>query len=264
MNIPATEDHVTTLAPTAAPAATRPSALRRTAVVVAGVLAGLLPTVWTLGTAVELLTGAERDHLFHQFTGQGLLFGVLWLGGLLPLVVAGWRGRRPGAAPALLHGSVVVGAAVAAGLAPGNGGVAVAGIVLVTGALVWAALPQRPAIVPAGLDPVIAPLALASAALMTPFVLSESALQRAMGNEHATFSHYYDMAWISVALVLVVAAAAVVPAARSLAVWAMAGITVVGAARFVFTPDVRWSVVAVTLGIVGAAAVAARLARRAG
>ncbi len=253
-----------TLAPTTSTAPVRPSAGRRVAVVAAGVVACALPSVWTLGTVAELVTGAERDHLFHQVTGQGLLLGALWLGGLLPLLVAGWRGCRPGAVPALLHVSVVAGAAVAALLAPGNGGAVVAAITLVTGALVWLALPLRPRVVPAGVDPVIAPLALAGAALAVPFVLGESALQRSMGDEHAHFSHYFDMAWISVALVLAAIGAALVPAARSLAGWAMAGIAVVGAARYAFTPDTTWSLIAVVLGCVGVAAVAARLARRAG
>jgi hypothetical protein len=255
---------VTTLAPLDRSTPVRPSALRRTAVVAAGVLACLLPTVWTAGTVAELVTGAERDHLFHQITGQGLLLGALWLGGLIPLLVAGWRGVRPGAAAAALHLSVVVGAIVAAALAPGNGGVFVAVVALVTGALVWTALPVRPRVVPSGLDPVLAPLALAAAALFVPFVIAQAGLQRAMHDEHAEFSHNFDMAWIGVALVLAAVAAAAVPAARRLALAAMAGIAVVGAARFLFTPETTWSLLAAGLGLLGAAAVAARLARRAG
>jgi hypothetical protein len=249
---PAPEVPVSTLTPLDRTTPARPTALRRTAVSVTGVLACALPALWTLGTVAELASGAERDHLFHQVTGQGLLLGALWLGGLIPLLVAGWRGRRPAAAPALLHVSVVVGAAVAGALAPGNGGIAVAVIVAVTGALVWAALPQRPRLVPSGLDPVLAPSALAAAALFVPFVGQESGLQRAMGDEHAEFSHYFDMAWISVALVLAAVAAATVPAARRLALGAMLGIAVVGAARYAFTPETTWSLLAVGLGALGA------------
>jgi hypothetical protein len=243
---------------------TRPSALRRTALAATGLFACLLPTVWTAGVVAELVTGAERDHLFHQFTGQGLLLGALWLGGLLPLLIAGWRGVRPSAAAGALHLAVVAGAVVAAALSPGNGGLVVAAIVVITGALVWTALPLRPRVVPSGLDPVLAPLALASAALFVPFVLSEAGLQNAMHDEHAEFSHNFDMAWIGVALVLAALAAATVPAARRLALWAMVGIAVVGGARFVFTPEATWSLLAAGLGVVGAAATAARLARRAG
>lgn len=243
---------------------TRPSALRRTTLAVSGLLACLLPTVWTAGVVAELVTGAERDHLFHQVTGQGLLLGALWLGGLLPLLIAGWRGMRPGPVAAALHLSVVVGGIVAAALAPGNGGLVVAAIVLVTGALVWTALPLRPRVVPAGLDPVLAPLALASAALFVPFVLSEAGLQNGMHDEHAEFSHNFDMVWIGVALVLAAVAAATVPAARRLALWAMLGIAVVGGARYAVTPEVTWSLLATGLGVLGAVATAARLTRQAG
>jgi hypothetical protein len=253
---------VTTLAPLDR-TTTRPSVLRRTAVVAAGVLACALPTIWTAGTVAELLTGAERDHLFHQFTGQGLLLGALWLGGLIPLLVAGWRGVRPGAGAAVLHLSVVAAAVVAAALAPGNGGLFVAALVAITGALVWAALPLRPRIVPSGLDPVLAPSALAAAALFVPFVLTEAGLQRGMHDEHAQFSHNFDMAWIGIALVLAAVAAATVPAARRLAVWAMLGVAVVGGARYAFTPETTWSLMAAGLGLLGAAAAVARLARTA-
>jgi len=255
---------VTTLAPTDRPAPTRPSALRRTAVAGTGVLAGLFPTVWTAGTVVELATGAERDHLYHQVTGQGLLLGALWLGGLLPLLVAGWRGRRPAPAAAALHLAVMAAAVVAGALSPGNGGLFVAAFVVLTGALVWTALPLRPRITPGGLDPVLAPLALAAAALFVPFVVSESALQRAMGNKHAEFSHYFDMTWIGVALVLAAVAAATVPATRRLGLWAMLGIAVVGGARYALTPETTWSLAALALGAVGAAVTGMRLARRAG
>ncbi len=252
--------HPTT--PGTAPA--RPTALRRVALVGTGVLACLLPAVWGAGVVVELVTGAERDHLFHQVTGQGLMLSALWLGGLLPLLVAGWRGRRPSASAGLAHAAVVGGAAVAAAFAPGDGGALVAAIALVTGALVWTALPQRPEIRVSGLDPVLAPLALAAAALYAPFVVSETALQRHAGDEHAQYAHYFDMAWISLALVLLALAAAVVPAARRTALVVALGTLWIGAARFLITHETTWSLLAVGLGVVGTAAVAARLARRAG
>jgi hypothetical protein len=254
---------VTTLAPLDR-TPTRPTVLRRVALAATGLLACLLPTVWTAGVVAELVSGAERDHLFHQFTGQGLLLGALWLGGLLPLLIAGWRGVRPSPVAAALHLSVVAGGIVAAALSPGNGGLVVAGILVVTGALVWTALPLRPRVVPSGLDPVLAPLALASAALFVPFVLSEAGLQNAMHDEHAEFSHNFDMAWIGVALVLAAVAAATVPAARRLALCAMLGIAVVGGARYAFTPETTWSLLATGLGVLGAGATAARLARTAG
>jgi hypothetical protein len=255
---------MTTLAPAALPRTDRPSAVRRTLLVASAVPACALPTIWGISTVAELVTGAERDHLFHQLTGQGLLLSALWLGGLLPLLVAGWQGARPSAAAGLTHLAVVLAAVVAAALAPGNGGIVVAGIVLVTGALVWAVLPQRPALRAEGLDPVLAPLGLAAAALFAPFVVSEAALQRGFSDEHAEFSHYFDMAWICVALVVMAIGAAVVPAARRAALFALAGTLVIGAARYALTSDVTWSLFAVGLGVVGLAGAAARLARRAG
>ena len=121
---------MTTLAPLDRSTPVRPSALRRTAVVASGVLACALPTLWTAGTVAELATGAERDHLFHQVTGQGLLLGAIWLGGLLPLLVAGWRGRRPGPVSAALHLCVAVGAVVAVRWMQAYQAGAAAGVVL--------------------------------------------------------------------------------------------------------------------------------------
>ena len=85
-----------------------------------------------------------------------------------------------------------------------------------------------------------------------PFVLSEAGLQNGMHDEHAEFSHNFDMVWIGVALVLAAVAAATVPAARRLALWAMLGIAVVGGARYAFTPEVTWSLLATGLGVLGA------------
>ncbi len=245
-------------------AAPRPTALRRAALVATGVLACATPTMWGAATVGQIVTGTESDHLFHQLTGQGLLLSALWLGGLVPLVVAGWRGRRPSAPAALAHLAVVAAAVVSAALAPGAGGAVVAAVALVTGVLLWTALPQRPVLAVSGLDPVLAPLALASAALYAPYVLAEAALQRHSGDEHAEYAHYFDMAWIGLALVVLAVAAAVVPAARRLAPFAMVGTLWIGAARFLVTGESTWSVLAVGLGVVGALAAAARLARRAG
>ena len=62
-------------------------------------------------------------------------------------------------------------------------------------------------------------------------------------------AHYFDMAWISVALVLVGALAAAVPAARRRALWLTGGLTLIGAARTAFTGEVTWSLLAVALGL---------------
>jgi hypothetical protein len=104
----------------------RPSAGRRTAVAVAGALACLLPTVWSVAITVQLLTGIEADHRFHQVTGQGLLLCALWLAGLVPMVRAGWRGVAPSAVT-VVQAALFAGSGLAMGLlAPGAGALPVA------------------------------------------------------------------------------------------------------------------------------------------
>jgi hypothetical protein len=72
-------------------------------------------------------------------------------------------------------------------------------------------------------------------------------------------THYFDMAWVSLALVALALVAAVAVPARRLAVWSCAGTVVVGAARLVFTHEVPWSSAAIALGVVGTAVAVLRL-----
>jgi len=239
----------------------RPSVLRRAAVVATGLLAVALPTAWGVSSAVQIVTGAERDHLFHQLTGQGVLLDVLWIVPLALLVRAGWRGTRPGTAAVLGHVSVAVGAVVAAALAPGNGGALVAGLVVGTGALLWFAVPVRPRLMRIDVDPVLAPLALALAALLTPYALGQGALQRAFADEHARMSHYFDMAWLGSVVVVAAVCSALVPAARRLAFVAAAATLLLGGCRFLLTTDVTWSLTAIGLGLAGLAAASFRSRR---
>lgn len=58
------------------------------------VLAGAVPVVWGVGCVVQLATGTEADHRFHQVTGQGLLQCALWLWALRP-----GPGRSAGSTP---------------------------------------------------------------------------------------------------------------------------------------------------------------------
>jgi hypothetical protein len=44
----------------------------------------------------------------------------------------------------------------------------------------------------------------------------------------------------------------------------MLGVAVVGGARYAFTPETTWSLLAAGLGVLGAVAAAARLTRKAG
>ena len=245
--------------PSPAAAPVRPSRSRRGAVALTGALACLLPTVWSVGIVVQLATGTEADHRFHQVTGQGLLLCALWLAGLVPMVRAGWRGVAPSAATVLQAG-LFAGAGLAMGLlAPGAGALPVAVLTVVTTALLWAALPVRPRVrgLLAQVDPVLAPVVLLAAALVTPFAVGEVELQHHSGDEHADMAHYFDMAWVSVALVLVGALAALLPAARRRVLWLTGGLVLIGAARIAFTPDVTWSLLAVALGVVGTLAVLA-------
>ena len=256
----ATATTATTAPATAAPATPpRPSWGRRTAVAVTGVIACFLPSVWAVGVVFELVNGIQADHRFHQVTGQGLLLCALWLAGLAPMVRAGWRGVAPSAATVAQAGLFAAAGLAMGLLAPGAGALAVGVVTVVTTALLWLALPVRPRLRGqlGALDPVLAPLVLLAAALVTPFVAGEVDLQNASGDEHAHLAHYFDMAWISVALVLVGALAAVVPAARRRALWTTGGLVLIGAARTVFTGEVTWSALAIALGVVGTVAVLA-------
>ncbi len=227
----------------------RPSAARRAAVAVTGVLACAVPVMFTVSILGMLATGTDADHRFHQVTGQGLVLCALWLGGLVPLLRAGWRGRRPSTAAGLLHLAFVGVGALCAVAAPGGGAPALLGVIALTGALVWFALPQRPALrVPVELDPVLAPVALLSAALYTPYALDQIGLQNAATGYHAANPHHFDMAWTVLVLVALAAAAALLPAARALVAGTAVASVVVGLAGLAFTPDTTWSVLALGLG----------------
>lgn len=244
---------------------TRPSAARRAAVAVTGVLACAVPVVFTVSITGMLLTGVDSDHRFHQVTGQGLILTALWLGGLVPMLRAAWQGRRPSTAAGLLHLAFVLVGALCAVAAPGGGAPALLGLTVVTGALVWLALPVRPELrVPALLDPVLAPVALLSAALYTPYALDQLALQNEATGYHANNPHHFDMAWIVVVLVVLAVAAALLPAARPLAVWTAVGSVVIGVAGLAFTSDTTWSVLALALGVGAGAVIAARSRMAAG
>ena len=124
--------------------ASRPSARRRAAVAVAAFLACAIPVTFTVTITAMLVTGTDADHRFHQLTGQGLVLTALWLGALLPLVRAGWRGRRPSTAAGYRHLALVGAGIAASAVAAGGGARALLAVATVTGAILWAALPLRP------------------------------------------------------------------------------------------------------------------------
>ncbi|MFW5470304.1 hypothetical protein ACOCJ4_09685 [Knoellia sp. CPCC 206435] len=129
---------------TSTPEVSRPGRGRRAAVALTGLLACALPTSFAVSITAMLVTGTEADHRFHQLTGQGLLLVALWFGALLPMLRAGWRGERPSTAAGYRHLAFVGVGLVASAVSAGGGARSLMVIVTLTGALVWAALPQRP------------------------------------------------------------------------------------------------------------------------
>ena len=99
----------------------RPTRWRRGGLVAAGFLTCALPVMFTVNITRMLVTGELAEHRFHQLTCQGLLLFALWLGGLVPLLRAGWSGRRPSSAAGLLHLVFMAAGVVTAAAAPGGG-----------------------------------------------------------------------------------------------------------------------------------------------
>ena len=240
----------------------RPSRRRRAALVLSGVLVLALPLLWGLGSLVALLTGHEADHRFHQLTGEGVLLSVLWAAGPVALLVSSWRGRPvPGWAwPA--HAAFVLASVVTASFVPGDGVRVLAAIVAVTAALLWWAVPALPRLrgLVDGLDPVRAPLALLGAALYAPYVVAQRHLQATRHDEHAEMTHYFDMAWVAVAVVLLLVIAAISGRARRTAVLAGGAGVVMGVGGLLLVHPTTWFVLAALHG--GAVLGAAVLQRR--
>ena len=244
----------------------RPGRLRRTALVATGFLACALPTVFTVNVTRMLLTGQYADHRFHQATGQGLILFALWLVPLVGLLRAGWSGRRPSSALGWQHVAFVATGILTAAIAPGGGAPWLVGVIAITGALTWVALPQRPRLC-AGLqiDPVLAPVALIGCAVLTPYVIDQLAAQNAVtGGHHAHNPHLFDMAWMSACLIALGIVGATLPAARHLVGWLGGGVVALGAAGLLFGQDARWSSLVLGVGILaGLAGVLERRTRSA-
>ena len=229
---------------------TNPSVRRRTGLAAAGFLACALPVVFTVTISGLLLTGTHSEHRFHQLTGQGLLLTTLWLSGLVPLLWAGWGGRTPSTAAGLRHLSFMAVGTACAVAAPQGGAPILMGVILVTGALVWLAVPRRPRIRGVvHLDPLLAPVALLGAALNTWYALDQVTLQHAATGYHAENPHLFDMAWTVLTLSAFAVLAAVLPAARHLAVWSGAGLAWCGAVGVVLGESMPWAALALAVGI---------------
>ena len=238
----------------------RPSRGRRAALAVVAVLNCALPTVFTLNITRMLLTGELSEHRFHQATGQGLILFALWLLPILAMLRAGWQGRRPSSAMGYLHLTLIGAGIVCAALAPGGGAPFLVGIIAVTGALLWLALPQRPQLRgPVQIDPLLAPIALLGSALLLPYAVDQEALQNAATGHHAQNPHFFDMAWIAVTMSCLAFLAALKPTLRVLAGWFAASMVALGAAGIAFGESLTWSGAVLVLGLV---ATAARFVRR--
>jgi len=236
-----------------------PGGWRRAAVAVTGAIACLLPAVFTVNIARMLITGVESEHRFHQATGQGLLLTALWLGALVPLVRAGWAGRRPPLAAGLLHLVFVLIGAGCAAVAPGGGAPILMAVIAVPGALLWAALPQRPRLrTPVQIDPVLAPVALLAAAVFTPYAIDQIGLQDAATGYHAQNPHFFDMAWMTLTLTTAALLASALPAARRMVLWLALGALVTGAAGVAFGESTTWSLLVLCLGLAAGASAAVR------
>lgn len=237
----------------------RPSLPRRVALVLAGVLTCTLPIVFGVSLTRMLVTGELPDHRFHQVTGQGLVLVALWLLPILVLLRAGWRGRRPGTAAGWQHLLLVTAGAACAAAAPVGGAPILIGVVLVGGVALWAALPERPGVrTPLALDPLLAPVALATSALLLPYAVDQLVLQNAATGHHAANPHLFDMAWVAVVVTGYAVLAAVAPAARALAAWSAACLVVLGAAGLAFGEGAGWSTALLALGALGGALSLAR------
>ena len=137
-------------------------------------------------------------------------------------------------------------------------------LITVTGALLWLALPVRPRLrLPVRVDPLLTPAALVAAAVSTPYVLDQIALQNAATGHHAQNPHYWDMAWMTTTLTVVTLLGALLPTARRLGLWLAFGGIVTGTAGLAFGEPTSWSLLVVAVGIVAgmAAAVRPRLER---
>ena len=228
---------------------TRPSARRRVALVATGLLAVALPTVFMLNLSRMLLVGELPEHRFHQLTGQGLILCLLWLASVLPLVRAGWEGRRPGPATALMHLSFMVVGTAFAIAAPGGGAPFLMAVIDVTGVLVWLALPERPRLRgELRVDPLLAPLGAALTAVSAPYAVAQVGLQNAAAGHHAQNPHYFDMAWFTTTLAVLVVLAALRVDVRRLAVWGGGAAGITGAVGVVLGEDLAWTVPALGLG----------------
>lgn len=232
--------------------ASRPSARRRVAVAAAGLVGCAIPVTFTVTITAMLVTGADVDHRFHQLTGKGLVLLALWLGSVVPLVRAGWCGRRPSTAAGYRQLAFIGTGVATSAIAAGGGSRALVAVATVTGALLWAALPLRPPLSGTfAVHPVLTPLALVVGGVLMPYAVDQLALQNAaITGYHSQNPHYFDMAWMVTTLTAMAVLGGVIREARSLFGWVAGACTVIGAAGLVTGEATVWSLAVVALGAV--------------
>ena len=231
---------------------------RRSLLAVSGLLACAVPAMFAVNITRTLVTGAEADHRFHQLTGQGEVLCALWLLPILALLRAGWHGRRPSTAAGWAHLVLVLAGAASAAVSQGGGAPVLMLVVGLPGAVLWAILPLRPRLlVPVQLDPLMLPVALVAGAVLLPYAVDQVALQNAATGYHADNPHYFDMAWISIVLAAHAMLAALLPAARVLALGFAAATVWTGSAGLALGEATVWSGSVLACGVLAGAAWAA-------
>ena len=243
--------------------ASRPSARRRVAIAAAALVSCAIPVIFTVTITGMLVTGTDADHRFHQLTGQGLILTALWLGAVLPLARAGWRGRRPSTAAGYRHLAFAGVGIAASAVAAGGGARVLVAVIAVTGALLWAALPLRPRLRgTVAVDPVLTPLALLVGAVFMPYAVDQLALQNAATTGyHSQNPHLFDMAWTVTTVSVLALLGAVVREARGLFGWVAGACTVIGTAGLATGESTVWSAAVLVLGAVSFLAPRLALAR---
>jgi hypothetical protein len=226
----------------------------RIATAAALVIAGALPLVWSISAVAAFITGEDGgDHRFHDLTGVGVVLGILWLGAVLGLARGG--DRRPAALAQLLG----IGVAATAATALASEAPVLPVVVLVPGLVLLALRGDRAELRRLRLNPALAALALAAAVPLVPYAVGQGHLQAVSHDPHAALEHYFDMAWIALAMPITAGIAALgIRGARYAAGCAALAGAVFGAAAILFpgqesSPGAGWGAVAIVWAVTLAA-----------
>jgi hypothetical protein len=226
----------------------------RIAEAVALVIAGALPLVWSIAAVVSFVSGDDGgEHRFHDLTGTGVVLGVLWLGAVLGLARGG--GRRPAALAQLLG----IGAAAALATALSGESPILPVVVAVPGLVLLALRSDRAELRRLRPSPALAALAVAAAVPLVPYAAGQGHLQSVSHDAHASLEHYFDMAWIALAIPVTAGVAALgVRGWRFPAGCAAAAAAIFGTAAVLFpgqesSPGAGWGSVAIVWAVTVAA-----------